>query len=256
MSLLSQVGAVALVLLLVLGTAVAGSRRRRRRSSWLDELASVRGVNDGVLIDVDHLDVPKKKKKAKAKKRPKRGDGGSVSGDGGVANVSRDLTGRQVTGPGGEIFFEYGGDVAPITRVSGEEHTVSNEESRLVVEISRGSVWRLGESGSSHSAAKSPLFVRTAAGDVSADCADLLVTCEPDGWTYALCFGGTATVARDDESVTLRVDQVARTHVDSAAVEVATTAAGTLEGDEVVRLHRRLDRGAMSLEPSGISGRR
>lgn len=247
MNLLSQAGAVAAVVLVMIALVVAGRRRHQRRASWIDELASVRGDGDGILTELldDDGDTS-----LLPTAEPATMPVGLVLG--GVT----ELAGRQLAGPGGEAFFEYGGGTAPVTRVGGDEHLASSDGSTLVVEISRGSVWRLARTSSLHPSRANPLLVRTAAGDVRADRADVLVTCEPDGWTYVLCFGGTVDVASDAGTATLQTSQVARLHVAGGTVQVATTGAGALDGDEVVRMHRRLDRGAVAWEPSGVGAPR
>jgi hypothetical protein len=240
-----EIAAAAVLVLVVSVVVIAGRRRRHRRSSWLDELASVRGEGDGLLTGGGELAE------------------GSPFGSGDVASLADlgaptlvELAGREVIGPDGLVFYEYGGESAPLTRVSGDEHAASSDGSTLTVEISRGSVWRLGEMASWHPDAETPLLVRTAAGDISTEHADLLVTAEADGWTYVLCFGGSARVVSDDRTVAIQADQVARLHAANPAIQVVTTAAGSLEGDGLVRLHRRLDRGAVSLEPSGSASSR
>lgn len=247
MNLLTQVGAVAAVVLVMFALVVAGRRRHQRRASWIDELASVRGDGDGILTDLlDDDGDPSTLPMEEPARMPVE-----LAMDG-VA----ELAGHQLRGPGGEVFLEYGGDTAPLTRVGGDEHVASHDGPTLVVEISRGSVWRLARTASWNPSRTNPLLVRTAAGDVRADRADVLVTCEPDGWTYVLCFGGTVDVASEAGTATLETSQVARLHAANGAIQVATTRPGALDGDEVVRLHRRLDRGAVSWEPSEVGARR
>lgn len=85
--------------------------------------------------------------------------------------------------------------------------------------------------------------VRTPAGWVTTSDAVVLVQVEPNGWSYAMCLEGTAALDHSDHDlkVVLEAGQIGRGRGGGSGFEVAKVGVDTLEHEDVVKRHRRLD---------------
>ncbi len=252
MQLAIVIAVAVIVIALAVVLVVRGARTRSARSDWIGELSEIRrsSLGDdeevtGAMEAVTIVDDP-----------PTEPDAGTTGDGADSATPAPDpddtVAARPVTDQpvrtiddAGTRFNEYGGPDASRLRVelTGATGlrvvaTTGSDDDSFAVDLPQGILWF-------HTASKGPASgcsVRIPAGWVTAD-GVLAVLADEQGWSYAMCIGGTASVRSraGGNAVRLVAGQIGRVRVGHPGVDLVEVGVDALESEGIVRRQRRLD---------------